>query len=118
MNSQWTEIKELQRRYLKADGTEIVINNPAALFISKSGTHYLSNEDDTERAIVPWPFQSIHIEVEDSSDWKYPPPRFTEDVSSCVEAGNFRIDNLVKEFNKTWVNGPWSTSDLFQKVPE
>jgi len=96
MKDQWTKINEIQRRYRMPDGSEVIIDNPSALFISKSRTHYLSNEDDTERCIVPWPFHSIHSEVAESEDWVFPPPRFMTYEPS----------------------GPWAVSDVFKKDQE
>lgn len=77
MKNQWWKINEVERRYLTRDGGEVVILGPAALFISDSGTHYVSNEDDTKRVIVPFPFRGISSTVQNSNDWIYPEPRFT-----------------------------------------
>ncbi len=97
MKNNWTELNEVRRTYLQPDGGSIVIDEPRGLFISESRTHYLSNEDDTKRCIVPWPFSAITIEVEDSQDWSWPPPRL--DI----------FDEPVKTNS-----GPWSVSDIFQ----
>jgi hypothetical protein len=81
MKDSWTEVKEISRSYTMPDGNVLKINNPSAVFISKSRTHYVSNEDDTARIIIPWPFNALTIEVEDSSDWLFPPPRFKNSSS-------------------------------------
>ncbi len=69
MKDSWSEVKEVSRTYYLPNGNKVKINNPSAIFISKSRTHYVSNEDDTERLIVPWPFDYVDIVVENSNDW-------------------------------------------------
>jgi hypothetical protein len=81
MKDSWSEVKEISRTYYLPNGNKVVINNPSAVFISKSRTHYVSNEDDTQRIIIPWPFDYIDIVVEDSADWLFPPPRFSKPSS-------------------------------------
>ena len=117
MKDQWTEINEIQRRYRMPDGSEVVIDNPDAIFISKSRTHYVSSDDDTERIIVPWPFHAIHSKVEDSSDWIYPPPRF-DDVPNSKPFTTNDLRAVKEMLKQTCDSGPWAVSDIFQKVPE
>lgn len=74
MKNSWTKVKETSRTYFHNNG-KVRIENPSAIFISPSRTHYISTNDDTTRTIVPWPFNAIELEVEKSSDWVYPEPR-------------------------------------------
>lgn len=117
MKGNWTEINEIRRTYLMPNGEEVVIEEPRALFISSSRTHYLSNEDDKVRAIIPWPFYGIIIEVAESENWVYPPPRFNDfDVTDPQELQK-SINRILKGgyLSQTGINGgPWAVSDLFE----
>lgn len=114
MKDQWTEINELRRVYLMPDLTEVVIDNPRALFISKSRTHYVSNDNDTERIIVQWPFDAIHITVAESQNWTYPPPRFTNKNDGTRAEVDEAIKRLTQRKTIPCINGPWATPDLFK----
>jgi hypothetical protein len=108
MKNSWTRINETERRYFMPNKDSIVINNPRAIYISESRTHYISNEDDTQRTIIPWPFTGILIKVNDSSEWVFPEPRFPEktlliDQVNCGQSDGSQVDQSAitdEEFAK------------------